>query len=398
MLEMVNVGSAMIESIGYEEGSKRLHINFVSTEKYIYQGVPNITGTQSDSLIYNGEGLRTQVVLNSVTSNYLYDGSNIVVERDGSNNTTKSYTRGLDVGGGIGSIINQNFTSNGNAVTQYYDYNDLGSSADLTTTSGNSAADYTYDAFGNLLTPQVSGDTNRYLFSSKEFDSRSGLAYFGNRYYDPEIGRWLTPDPSGFSDGLNLYTYVNNNPVNLVDPFGLSGDNSNGPINWSQLSSRSGLIAIGLTVVAVGCGAFGQLECSAPAALEAASFFGIVSGAAAATNALENHNPLGVITAVGSSFVGSSFEGYYGNVFNPVTANVIGQGAGQVVQSAGDQINTGSSTNANNNIYYGNVNTYNNLDINDSNLTASTSSLMNNYQPLQLPETINQAGKETSLI
>jgi hypothetical protein len=40
MLEMVNVGSPMIESIGYEAGSKKLHINFVSTEKYIYQGVP----------------------------------------------------------------------------------------------------------------------------------------------------------------------------------------------------------------------------------------------------------------------------------------------------------------------------------------------------------------------
>jgi len=42
MLEMVNVGSTTIESIGYEPGSKRLHVNFVSTEKYIYQGVPKI--------------------------------------------------------------------------------------------------------------------------------------------------------------------------------------------------------------------------------------------------------------------------------------------------------------------------------------------------------------------
>ena len=42
MLEMVNVGSTTIESIGYESGSKRLHVNFVSTEKYIYQGVPKI--------------------------------------------------------------------------------------------------------------------------------------------------------------------------------------------------------------------------------------------------------------------------------------------------------------------------------------------------------------------
>jgi hypothetical protein len=42
MLEMINVGSPTIESIGYEAGSKRLHVNFVSTEKYIYQGVPKI--------------------------------------------------------------------------------------------------------------------------------------------------------------------------------------------------------------------------------------------------------------------------------------------------------------------------------------------------------------------
>ncbi len=42
MLEMVNVGSTLIDLIGYESGSKRLHVNFVSTEKYIYQGVPKI--------------------------------------------------------------------------------------------------------------------------------------------------------------------------------------------------------------------------------------------------------------------------------------------------------------------------------------------------------------------
>ena len=42
MLEMINVNTPTIESIGYEPGTKRLHVNFVSTEKYIYQGVPKI--------------------------------------------------------------------------------------------------------------------------------------------------------------------------------------------------------------------------------------------------------------------------------------------------------------------------------------------------------------------
>ena len=189
-----------------------------------YTNIPNMTGTQTDSLVYNGEGLRTQAVLNSVAANYLYDGSNVLVERDGSNATTKTYTRGLDLGGGIGSLISQNYTANSTAITQYYDYNDLGSAADLTTSAGASAVSYNYDAFGNLLAPQVSGDTNRYLFSTKEFDSRSGLGYFGERYYDPEIGRWLTPDPLGYTDGMNLYAYCHDNPVNCVDPSGLLGE------------------------------------------------------------------------------------------------------------------------------------------------------------------------------
>jgi RHS repeat-associated protein len=184
-----------------------------------YTNIPNITGTQTDSLTYNGEGLRTQAVLNSITANYLYDGSNILVERDGSNNTTKSYTRGLDLGGGIGSLIAQN-TTTAPTTAQYYDYNDLGSTADLTTTSGTVTSSYSYDAFGNLLAPQVSGDTNRYLFSSKESDSRSGLEYFGSRYYDSEVGRWLTPDPLGFVDGPNTYLYCLDNPINSVDPYG----------------------------------------------------------------------------------------------------------------------------------------------------------------------------------
>jgi len=195
-----------------------------------YVNIPNITGTQTDNLTYNGEGLRTNTVFNAnptsgnaITSGYLYDGSNVLLEKDGLGNTTKSYTRGLDLGGGIGSLIAQNYASNNNPVVQYYDYNDLGSTADITTSTGTSASSYSYDAFGNLLTPQSSSDINRYLFSTKEFDSRSGLDYFGRRYLDPEIGRWLTSDPLGFVNGTNRFLFVNDNPVNSVDPFGLYG-------------------------------------------------------------------------------------------------------------------------------------------------------------------------------
>ncbi len=58
-------------------------------------------------------------------------------------------------------------------------------------------------------------------FQSKYYDTESGLYYYYHRYYDPKSGRFITEDPIGIAGGLNLYRFVNNNPVNYVDPRGL---------------------------------------------------------------------------------------------------------------------------------------------------------------------------------
>jgi RHS repeat-associated protein len=57
----------------------------------------------------------------------------------------------------------------------------------------------------------------------KRLDSETGWFYFGKRYYDPSLGRWTTPDPLGPVDGPNLYAYVRNRPLSLVDLDGLKG-------------------------------------------------------------------------------------------------------------------------------------------------------------------------------
>lgn len=68
-----------------------------------------------------------------------------------------------------------------------------------------------------------SGGPVRYGFVGQELDQTTGFYLMGRRYYCPYLARWLTPDPDGASDGLNLYAYVNDNPTSLIDPSGTNG-------------------------------------------------------------------------------------------------------------------------------------------------------------------------------
>ena len=66
----------------------------------------------------------------------------------------------------------------------------------------------------------------RFRFTGQERDEESGLYYHGARYYAPWLARWVSSDPAGRVDGLNLYGYARNNPVNSVDPHGTQTNNT----------------------------------------------------------------------------------------------------------------------------------------------------------------------------
>ncbi len=81
-------------------------------------------------------------------------------------------------------------------------------------------ASYNFTAFGEELNPKYERYFNPWRFVSKRFDPELNLIYFGKRYYDPALARWLTTDPAGFVDSINLYQYVLNNPFRYCDPDG----------------------------------------------------------------------------------------------------------------------------------------------------------------------------------
>jgi len=73
-------------------------------------------------------------------------------------------------------------------------------------------------------TPADTGTVLRFRWAGREYDQETGLYYLRARYYDPQLGRFLSEDPAGVSGGLNFYQYVVSDPVNRTDPSGLGAE------------------------------------------------------------------------------------------------------------------------------------------------------------------------------
>lgn len=111
----------------------------------------------------------------------------------------------------------------------YVHYDLVRSVIGLTGPDGKVVARYSYAAFGSLLAKEGRlAEKNPFRYTSRPQDPASGLYDLRARVYDPELGRFLTPDPLSFAGGINLYVYVENDPTLRRDPLGLRPHYSQG--------------------------------------------------------------------------------------------------------------------------------------------------------------------------
>ncbi len=210
------------------------------TIAFAYDGQGRRRSKGSISFTYDKDG---RVVKQSNGLEFIYDQSGIAGIKY--NNTTYFYRK--DAQGNIAAILD----SNGNVVVKYK-YDAWGNHAVLYLNKVNDKEQYSEAdeaAFDeNYAKNKTLAELNPFRYRGYYYDTETGLYFLKTRYYDPEVGRFITIDDISYIDpetinGLNLYAYCGNNPVMRVD--------ENGNAWWQSFLSALAIIAVVAAVVAV---------------------------------------------------------------------------------------------------------------------------------------------------
>ncbi|MFP1133326.1 RHS repeat domain-containing protein [Asticcacaulis sp. W401b] len=200
-----------------------------------YDGRGNLIGDGSGSFTYNAFNLLTAATQSGVTTSltydaenrlhsiskagvgttkFLYDGTSVIAEYDGSNNLLRRYVHG---GGVDEPLVWYEGTSNNDRRFLHSDY--LGSIVATTSDSGSVLNVSTYDEYGLKIDSNASY-AGRFSYTGQAWLPEIGMYYYKSRIYNPIIGRFMQSDPIEYGDGMNMYAYVGNDPINFRDPTG----------------------------------------------------------------------------------------------------------------------------------------------------------------------------------
>lgn len=188
---------------------------------YTFDVRHRLTGIGNDTFSYAGSGNRLRATRNGVTTLYVHDAAgNLLAEVNGADNTiTTLYVHGLGLLAMVKPADNVILTDQ----VYCYHFNPVGSTVAITDQNQEIVNAYSYDPFGNLLAQnETIPQPFKFVGQLGVMSEPNGFYYMRARYYDPNVGRFISEDPIGFKGGdVNLMAYVGNNPVNLVDPSGL---------------------------------------------------------------------------------------------------------------------------------------------------------------------------------
>ena len=228
------------------------------------------TGSESYVYSYNAYGQRVSKAYNKIEGtsglNSFYSGEvteyNKTYNYDNSGRLIREVTTNTYYQEGTGTeeiiyiydlntIIGMKYTVGNNSNIYYFDRNALGDVEAIYDLYGNLKVKYLYDAYGNCTVSsetidQVLARVNPIRYRGYYYDVETGLFWISSRYYSPEWGRWISPDSIEYLDpesinGLNLYAYCGNDPINRIDPTGH---------NWGHWSIAA-IVVVALAVVLV---------------------------------------------------------------------------------------------------------------------------------------------------
>ena len=284
-----------------------------------------------NTFVYDGYGRR----IKKNNTVFTYDANNkLVKQSDGTNTLEFVYDNS-----GLSGVKH-------NDKEYIYSKDIQGNIIGILDKSGKEVVQYKYDAWGGIRTEvkdenhALIAELNPFRYRSYYYDTETNLYYLNTRYYDPEVGRFISQDDVSYLDpehinGLNLFAYCGNNPVMAIDQSGTS---------WSSFWSSVGnwfkdnwYIVVG-AVVAVACVALSIVTFGATTVLAGMAIGAIVGAGFGALNAYINHD--NILYGMISGMVVGALGGIGGGgVLGAVIAGVASAAGAVTMSFIGDDVN-----------------------------------------------------------
>ena len=195
------------------------------------------------SYTYDEQGVRSSKTVNGVTTTFHYNGSLLMAQVQGSGSSQVKQLYSYDANGDVISV-------NYNGTEYYYLRNGQTDIVGLMDGSGTRVVEYTYDAWGKLISTTGTlatslGADNPFRYRGYYYDTETGLYYLMTRYYDPEVCRFISADVYMTTGqgvlGGNMFAYCGNNPAIRYDDQGQV---------WETIFD---IFSLGMSIVEVAC-------------------------------------------------------------------------------------------------------------------------------------------------